>query len=235
MNPADLQLPDDVDALKAMIFAMAAETAELKATNATADERIARLTSIIKMFERAQYGKRSEKLRIDPLSDEQYAFVFDEIETGLAEIQAGLDKAKGKPHVQRPPRPRKGFAAHLERIEVVIEPEDLPGCEGLEKVKIGEDSSERLDVTPVKFRIIVTRRPKYAYRGRDGVIQAPAPAHIVEGGIPTQALLAQIAVAKYADGLPLFRQQAIYARDGVELDRSLMAQWMGKLGFNSNP
>ena len=140
MNPGDLQLPDDVDALKAMILAMAAETAELKATNATADDRIARLTSIIKMFERAQYGKRSEKLRIDPLSDEQYAFVFDEIETGLAEIQAGLDKAKGKPHVQRPPRPRKGFAAHLERIEVVIEPEDLPGCEGLEKEDRGRTS-----------------------------------------------------------------------------------------------
>ena len=242
MNPADLQLPDDVDALKAMLLAMAAETAldkaaiaELKANNATADERIARLTSIIRMFERARYGKRSEKLRIDLLEDEQYAFVFDEIETGLAEIQAGLDKAKGKSAAQRPPRPRKGFAAHLERFEVVLEPEDLPGCEGLDKIKIGEDVSERLDVTPVKFRVIVTRRPKYTYRGRDGVIQASAPAHLIEAGIPTEALLAQVAVSKYADGLPLYRQQAIYARDGVELDRSLMAQWMGRLGFELAP
>ena len=249
MNPADLQLPDDVDALKAMLLAVSAETmalkaesqtlrtavAEMKAINAAADERIARLTSIIKMFERAQYGKRSEKLRIDPLDDEQYAFVFDEIRTGLAEIEAGLDKVKGKTGTARAPRPRKDFPAHLERVEVVIEPEDLPGCEGLEKVKIGEDVSLRLDVTPVKFRVIVTRRPKYTYRGRDGVIQAPAPAHIVESGIPTEALLAQIAVAKYADGLPLYRQEAIYARDGVELDRSLMAQWMGKLGFELEP
>ncbi len=242
MNPADLQLPDDVDALKAMLLAMAAETAldkaaiaELKANNATADERIARLTSIIRMFERARYGKRSEKLRIDLLEDEQYAFVFDEIETGLAEIQAGLDKAKGKSAAPRPPRPRKGFAAHLERFEVVLEPEDLPGCEGLDKIKIDEDVSERLDVTPVKFRVIVTRRPKYACRGRDGVIQASAPAHLIEAGIPTEALLAQVAVSKYADGLPLYRQQAIYARDGVELDRSLMAQWMGRLGFELAP
>lgn len=242
MNPADLELCEDVDALKAMLLGMAAETAlykaeiaALKATNATADERIARLTSIIRMFERAQYGKRSEKLRIDPLNDEQYAFVFEAIETGLAEIQAGLDKPKGKTATRRPPRPRKGFAAHLERVEMVIEPEDLPGCEGLEKVRIGEDISERLDVTPVKFRVIVTRRPKYAYRGHDGVIQAPAPAHLIEAGIPTEALLAQIAVAKYADGLPLYRQEAIYARDGVELDRSLMAQWMGKLGFELAP
>ncbi|MES5485147.1 IS66 family transposase [Bradyrhizobium sp. INPA03-11B] len=96
---------------------------------------------------------------------------------------------------------------------------------------IGEDVSERLDVVPAKFRVIVTRRPKYAFKNADGVIQAPAPAHIIEGGIPAEALLAQIAVAKYADGQPLYRQEAIYARDKVELDRQLMAQWMGKLGF----
>jgi transposase len=88
---------------------------------------------------------------------------------------------------------------------------------------------------PAKFRGIVTRRPKYAYRNRDGVIQASAPPHIIESGIPTEALLAQIAVSKYADGLPLYRQQTIYARDQVELDRSLMAQWMGKVGFELQP
>ena len=154
---------------------------------------------------------------------------------GLAAIQAELDKRKTKPERSRPPRPRKAFADHLERVEVVIEPEVPAGCEGLEKVRIGEDVSERLDVTPAKFRVIVTRRPKYAYRGRDGVIQAPAPAHLIEAGIATEALLAQIAVAKYADGLPLYRQEAIYARDGVELDRSLMAQWMGRVGFELEP
>jgi transposase len=115
------------------------------------------------MLERARYGKHSEKLRIASLDDEQYGFVFDEMETGLSEIEAGLDKLKGKAGTVRAPRPRKGFAAHLERIEVVVEPEDPPGCEGLEKVRIGEDSSERLDVIPVKFRVIRTIRPKYAY------------------------------------------------------------------------
>ena len=131
--------------------------------------------------------------------------------------------------------PAKAFAAHLERVEIVIEPEIPAGCEELEKVLIGEDVSERLDVMRAKFRVIVTRRPKYAYRNRDGVIQAPAPPHIIESGIPTEALLAQIAVSKYADGLPLYRQEAIYARDQVELDRSLMAQWMGKVGFELQP
>jgi transposase len=242
MTVALPDLPDDVDALKAIVIALGekavvadTEIAELKTRNARADERIARLTSIIKVFERARFGKRSEKLKIDPLSDEQHAFVFDELETGLGAITAELNKPMGKSASSRPPRPRKEFAAHLERIEVVIEPEDMPGCGGLEKVRIGEDVSERLDVTPARFRVIVTRRPKYAYRGRDGVIQAPAPAHLIEGGVATEALLAQIAVAKYADGLPLYRQEAIYARDQVELDRSLMAQWMGRVGFELEP
>ena len=127
----------------------------------------------------------------------------------MAAVEAELAKAAGTDRTKRAPRPRKELGAHLERVEIVIEPEVPPGCQGLEKVLIGEDVSKRLDVTPAKFRLIVTRRPKYAYRNRDGVVQAPAPAHLIESGLPTEALLAQIAVAKYADGLPLYRQEAI--------------------------
>jgi len=270
MIPADLQqLPDDVDALKAMIAAAYAERAlarqqrqvdasaqhaeiaalqaEISAYEAeivamtaakTADqEKIARLESIVAMLRRAQYGTRSEKLRIDPLDAEQMAFVFDELQTGLAEIKAGRDKHAGTAS-PRPPRPRKDFAPQLERIEQIIEPEVPADCVGLEAIRIGEDVSERLDVTPARFRVIVTRRPKYAYRladGQDRIVQAPAPDHLIVGGIPTEALLAQVAVSKYADGLPLYRQEGIYARDGVELDRSLMAQWMGRVGFELEP
>ena len=114
---------------------------------------------------------------------------------------------------------------------MVIEPDDLPEHAGKQKVLIGEDVAERLDVIPAKFRVIITRRPKYAFKGWDGVIQALAPNHIIESGLPSEALLAQIAVSKYADGLPLYRQEGIYARDGVDLDRRLMAQWMGRVGF----
>ena len=138
-------LPDDVAALKAMVLEVRAEVAELKSINATANERIARLNSIIKMLERGRFGTRSEKLKPGDLTDEQHAFVFEEVQTGLAEIAVPLEK-KTKT-ASRAPRQRKGFAAHLERVEVVIEPEDPPGCEGLEKVCIGEDVSERLDVT----------------------------------------------------------------------------------------
>lgn len=236
-------LPDDVDALKAMVLALAreqaakevrlkvaeAEIARLEAVEKSANERIANLTLIMKVLQRTQNGKRSERLRLG-VNDEQVSFAFEEVETGLSAIRSELDRAaKDKP--KRAPRPRKGFAAHLERIEEVIEPEIPAGCEGLSKVLIGEDRSERLDVVPPKFRVIVTRRPKYAFRGSDGVVQALAPAHIIEGGLPTERLLAYIAVSKYADGLPLYRQEAIYLRDGVEISRSLMAQWMGHLGF----
>lgn len=189
MMTAAPDLPDDIEALKALVVAMAekagrledrnaaveaenvrirAENAELAALNRNADERIARLMSIIAMFERARYGKRSEKLRVDALSEEQYQFVFDEIDTGLAAISAELERGGGKVRPPRAPRPRKPFPAHLERVEVIIEPDDAPGCEGLEKIRIGEDVSERLDVTPAKLRVIVTRRPKYAYRGMTG-------------------------------------------------------------------
>ncbi|WP_407193085.1 IS66 family transposase [Bradyrhizobium sp. STM 3566] len=241
MTRPDLNLSNDVETLKAMVLAMAekaaragaleSEVADLKASNADADARIERLTQILKAFDRARFGRRSEKLGSANGDVEQQAFVFEEIETGIAAIKARVSKGRAQADSKRAPRRRKGFAPHLERVEIVIDPEELAEHAGKQKELIGEDVSERLDVVAVKFRVIVTRRPKYAFKNADGVIQAPAPAHIIEGGIPTEALLAQIAVAKYADGLPLYRQEAIYARDKVELDRQLMAQWMGKLGF----
>ena len=169
MTTHDSALPDDVDALKAMVRTMAEKTALLEQRNAHleqvnqgAEERIARLMAILKMLERARYGNRSERLGQDRLSDDQYALALDEIETGVAALEAEREKAAGR-STKRPPHPRKGFAAHLERVEVVIEPNDPAGCEGLERIRIGEDVCERLDVTPAQFRVIVTRRPKYVY------------------------------------------------------------------------
>jgi len=246
MTQSAFALPETIEELKAFALAMAEKAVKLEAKvidledrNAKADERIAHLHQILKTFERARFGRSSEKLGVKSLDDdEQMAFVFEEIATGIAAIEAEF-KTPSDPAeaAKRAPRPRKGFAAHLERVEEMIEPEERPELAGKIKVKIGEDVTERLDVTPAKFRVIVTRRPKYVYKDAetneqiDGVYQAAAPSHIIEGGIPTEALLAFIATSKYADGLPLYRQEAIYARDGVEISRSLMAQWMGRLGF----
>jgi transposase len=115
-------------------------------------------------------------------------------------------------------------------VEIVIEPEstDCPCCNGAMHV-MGEDRSERLDVIPAQFKVIVTRRPKYACRACEGaVVQAPAPGRLIESGIPTETLIAHVLASKYADHLPLYRQAQIYARQGIELDRSTLADWVGR-------
>ena len=230
MSIATSTLPNDVDALQAMVLSMSGEIARLKAVNDNAEVRIARLHALLKALERARYGRSSERL-----TDGQLDFAFDEIQTGLGAIEAKLDQET--PKREKPSRQRKAFAAHLERIHVTLEPEILAcGCGSCDRVKIAEDVSERLDVIPARFRVIVTHRPKYACKAcHETIVQAEAPAHIIEAGVPTEALLAQIAVSKYADGLPLYRQEGIYARDGVELSRSLMASWMGRVGFQLEP
>jgi transposase len=97
---------------------------------------------------------------------------------------------------------------------------------------MGEDRSERLDVVPAQFKVIVTRRPKYACRAcEEAVVQAPARPRLIESGIPTENLIAHVLVAKYADHCPLYRQAQIYARQGVELDRSTLADWVGRAAF----
>ena len=108
---------------------------------------------------------------------------------------------------------------------------------------IGEDTSKRLDEVPAKVRVIVTRRPKYACRscektGADtvaGVIQAPAPARLIEGGLPTEAMVADVVVSKHADHLPLYRQSQILARHGVKIERSTLAQWVGAAAAELQP
>jgi transposase len=238
-------LPDDVETLKTMVLAaraetaalaaeasaLAAETTKLRAAKADAEARIDRLHALLKTLERARYGRRAE--RLDP---DQHEFTFEEIQTGLGAVEAKLD-AVTKPSQPRTPRPRKKLPAHLARIEVVIEPDATCGaCGSIERVKIGEDVSERLDMIPAKFRVIVTRRPRYACTAcHESITQEPAPAHLIEAGIPTEALLAHIAVAKYADGLPLYRQEAIFGREQIELGRNLMAGWMGRIGFHLEP
>ncbi len=250
MSERSDELPNDVDKLKAMtleitaraeadvkaargeVLQLKAEVNDLAEANATAKAEIARLTSILRTLQRGQFGKRSEKLAAD--KDEQQSFAFEEVETGLEEIGARLAaKTSGKSRAPSASKPR--FPSHLERVEEVLEPAIPPGFEDKERVKIGQDESVRLDVVRARFRLIVTIRPKYAFKEPTTILQAPAPEHIIEAGLPTEALLAQVAISKYADGLPLYRQEAIYARDGVELGRSLMAQWMGAVGFHFEP
>ena len=122
-------------------------------------------------------------------------------------------------------------------METIIDIDDpaCPCCRNLLH-RIGEDVSERLDIVPAQLRVLVVRRPKYACRHcEDGVVQAPAPARVIEGGLPTDALVAQVLVSKYADHLPLYRQAQIYARQGISLDRSTLADWVGRAAWHLRP
>ncbi|WP_424928841.1 IS66 family transposase [Amaricoccus tamworthensis] len=213
-------LPDDVDALKAMIVAQS--------------ERNDRLETLVASLRQALFGRRSEKS--DP---DQFELALEDLETGIAEVEAEreADPAGAQTRTSKPRATNRGaLPKHLPRIEEVVEPDSTICRCGTERHVIGEDVSERLDIVPARFRLIVTRRPKYACRScEDGIVQAAAPAHLIPGGMPTEATIAHVIVSKYADHLPLYRQAQIYGRQGIELDRSTLADWVGRAAFELRP
>ena len=217
MSNAANPLTNDPIALRAML-------AEERAENE-------RLRQIIKELQRHRFVRRAESLPID-----QLLLGLEEAEQIEAEGLAGEEAADPAKHADRARKRRANrgsLPAHLPRVEQIIDVQDktCPCCRG-ELHAMGEDVSERLDIVPAQFRVIVTRRPKYACRAcEEVVVQAPAPARLVEGGIPTEATVAYVLVSKYADHLPLYRQAQIYARQGVNLDRSTLADWVGKAAF----
>jgi transposase len=216
MTTADA-LPDDVGALRALILAEHAERAQLAERNAILERLTAKLAHIVAELKRAQFGRKSERI-----TDDQLALALDELETAAAKANAEAEKADPE---RKAAAARKRRASrdekldHLPHEEVVIEPESkvCPCCGGALHV-IGEDTSKRLDKVPAALHVIVTRRPKYACRtcertGADevaGIVQAPAPARLIEGGLSTEALVADVVVSKYADHLPLYRQSQIW-------------------------
>jgi transposase len=228
----EADIPDDVAALRALVLEQARELDALQVFRA----EVERLKAIIEALQRHRFGRRSEQL--DP---DQLQLALEEVETALAEAEHALAKASRAP-AERPRKTNRGsLPPHLERIEQVVDVEEVEGvracpCCGGALHQIGEDVAERLDVVPTSFRVLVTRRPRYGCRSCEGaVVQAPAPARIVEGGIPTEALIAQVLVAKYADHLPLYRQAQIYARQGIQLDRSTLADWVGRAAWYLRP
>ncbi|MCF8710450.1 IS66 family transposase [Rhizorhapis sp. SPR117] len=227
-----------------------ARAAELEARNAVAaaqavndadeiaalKDEVKRISEILAAFQRHRFGKRSE-----PLDPDQFALALEELETALGLANARLDAAIDARDPSAKAKRRKMLGrlpAHLERVERVIDIDDKScACCGGELHVIDETVTERLDVVPTVFRALVTRRPRYGCRGCDqaGVIQAPAPGHIVDQGIPTEALLAMIATAKYADHMPIHRQLRIYARQGIHLDPSTVCDWMGRVAWWLKP
>ena len=222
-------LPADVATLQALLLAERAAAAKLAGHNE-------QLRAIIKELQRALFGRRSEKTA----DRDQLQLALEDLEQALAQSEAAAETSDATLKASRSQQRRVNRGAlprHLPREEIVIEPAEqtCPCCDGAMH-RIGEDVAERLDVIPAQFRVIVTRRPKYGCRAcESAVVQATAPARLIEGGLPTEALVAHVLVGKYADHLPLYRQSQIYARQGIELDRSTLADWVGHAAAELRP
>ena len=207
----------------------------LRAELASLADRNRRLEHLVRELRRLVYGKKSEKLHPDQLQ-----LAFEALEGAVAELEQAPPadtSAPPRPKRRTPERNLGHLPEHLPRFEQIIEPESTHcpcGCGQM--VRIGEDRTERLDIVPAKLRVIVTVRPKYACRVcEQGVTQARAPAHLIEGGMPTEGALAHVLVSKFADHLPLYRLSQILARSGIDVHRSTLADWVGKASFHLRP
>jgi len=208
-------LPDDSDTLKALVRTLAGEVK-------TQGLKIAQLEARIAKLKRLQFGQSSEKIAREI---EQLELELDEIheEEGrhAAERPAVVQALVERPY-------RKPLPEHLPRQEEVHEPScTCPNCGGAMR-RLGEDVTEVLEYVPASFKVIRHVRPKLSCRICETIVQAPMPSLPIERGRPGPGLLAHVLVAKYADHLPLYRQSGIYAREGVELERSTLADWVGR-------
>ena len=242
MSEIENQLPADIDTLHALMVAACAERDAAIAERETAiGERdralsqIDRLRHLLRQLQRAHFGKRSEKL--DP---DQLLLTLEDIEQAIAGSEANDDKKDAiaaKVRAEKRRANRGALPRHLPRVDVTIAPEDTncPCCRTPMHV-IGEETSERLDVIPAQFRVIVTHRPKYACRAcEEAPVQAPAPERLIKGGLPTEAMVAYVLAAKYAWHLPLYRQAQILLSQGVAIERATLAFWVGYAAAELKP
>lgn len=210
-------LPDDPALLKAMVSAQQAE--------------IERLQLIIAKLRRMQFGQSSEQLDATlgqlELSLEELETVRAEQAQAVAAREAAPTPGDAAAPAKRPVR--KPLPDHLPRETVEHGPAECacPDCGGALK-KLGEDVSEVLEYVPQHFKVIRHVRPKLACSACDTIVQAPAASRPIANGVAGPGLLAHVLTAKYCDHLPLYRQSGIYARSGVELERSTLSDWVGQ-------
>jgi transposase len=214
------QLPNDPQALKQIIAAMAQDAIAAQA-------EIARLKFQLARYRRAEFGRSSEKLAREA---EQLELAIEALEEDQAErlavaspvVAAAIESAAERQKPARRPLPE-----HLPREDVPhTAPCACPSCGGALR-RIGEDVSETLDYVPGRFKVIRHIREKLSCRACDTVVAAPAPDHAIARGRAGAGLLAHIVVSKYDDHLPLYRQAEIFAREGVSLETSTLSGWVG--------
>ena len=216
-------------ALLSMLQAAAAKDKELAFKQAIIDK----LTHENALLKRMKFAAQSE--RFNP---EQKSLLEDEIEADLAAVATEIDALA---QAQAPATPEKKQAkrlplpAHLPRREIRHEPASTTCSCGCQMKRIGEDVAEKLDYVPGVFSVERHIRGKWACAQCESIQQAPVEAHVIDKGIPTTGLLAQVLVGKYADHLPLYRQEAIFGRAGLAIPRSTLAQWVGTCGVRLQP
>jgi transposase len=210
-------LPDELQALKALVL-------EQQDQLAAREAEIEHLKLVIAKLRRMEFGRRSEQMAQMIGQLELSLEALEETQAGHAESASGAPGSEAASPVHRAPLP-----AHLprERVEHLPQAECCPACGGTLK-RLGEDISEQLEYVPASFRVIRHVRPKLACTKCDAIVQADAPARPITRGRPGASLLAHVLVAKYTDHLPLYRQSEIYAREGVDLTRSTLAEWVGQ-------
>lgn len=226
-------LPDDIEGVRALALKAIAERDTAMAERDAALAERDRLQSLyenvrhqLRNANDARFGARSERLA--KLPPDQLRLALEDIETGIARNEALEEKKEPSLPRVRIAKKRMSLPQHLPREHVTIEPEDTrcPCCRMAMHV-IGEETGERLDVVPAQYRVIVTHRPKLACRTCTRIVQAPAPEHLIKSGLPTEAMVASVLVAKYGWHLPLYRQEKMLATQGIEIDRSTLAFWVG--------
>jgi len=217
--PIASTLPDDIETLKRLLISR--------------DEMIAKLMAEIARLKRWRFGRSAEQTDAALL---QLQLALSDLQGSAADEVAvpetvPIEESTAAPPMQRGTQLRRvprSFPAHLPRETIVHAPASCtcPDC-GAAMRKLGEDTSEMLDFVPGYFKVLRHVRPKLSCGHCARVIQLPAPSRPIERGIPAPGLLAQVLAAKYADHCPLYRQQAIYQRAGVDLDRATLADWVG--------
>jgi transposase len=211
---------------------LGSDNARLNSENRLKQLKIDQLTHEMAVLRRWKFGERSEQL-----AGEQKTLFDETIDADLAAIELELDALRGAPATTQPkdqPK-RTALPANLPRREIRHEPESTTcGC-GCELKRIGEDVSEKLDYTPGTFTVERHVRGKWACAKCETLIQAPVPASVIDKGIPTAGLLAQVLVSKYTDHAPLYRQEQMFARAGLAIPRSTLGAWVGACGVRLQP
>lgn len=230
-QPADLDTlnPDQLRALAAQLMAQVGEKDRELLYRQT---RIDQLTHELSMLKRLQFGKRSEHFNAEQLNllDEAIDVDLAALEGELEQLQSEVSPDKPKQQPKRVPLPPQ-----LPRTDIHHEPDNVTCACGCQRERIGEDISEKLDYTPGVFTVERHIRGKWACKACETLIQAPVPPQVIDKGIPTAGLLAQVLVAKYGDHLPLYRQESIFGRAGLAIPQSTLGAWVGVCGVRLQP